>query len=783
MAKITFAHAGDHAVVALTGELDWDASREFVEVIDTLVEDYFYAEVELLVTSPGGNVLAFEFCLAQQEEWRRQGVTLRTRILSQAASAAAVLVSLGDERVAAPGATLSYHCAHFSPESGVNAQATATLSSLLREVDDRMVARLAARVLASDGEVAHGAERADRKLLEHLWTAFGRTGRGGKAPRKIKGLARAVGRYVDRAVRRRNADALGLLYRRLFEFECTISAPLALTLRLIDRIGARTPRDLCMPGTPGLTIPEWRGLYPPSGEVAREVLTRHTLVLGETGSGKTASAVLPILAAMVRAPCEALASALVIDPKRELGPVLTALAPERVHHLRAETAVFDVMSGPRWSLEADLAGKRWVSAAQRILRRVASCVPGSPARVLVAHEATNDVAEFFNREGTALAESVVAFILLVLDPDAPPPEQWLARDPHARGWVDDLVQRAWGEPGTRGPNLLALASWALEGVLMSPPEPRGNVAVSGHEAPDPGGGWLFARLASCALDHGWLGVGEGRDLCERVRAYWASMIVADRQWAGVRATASIVCSDFASAAIARSLYFGCEPGHLEAWERTERVDFVDFAELVARDGPGTLVLFQPTRDELDRLLAVAMKALFFEAVLANEDRAEGGADVPLVGYVADEFHRFVTSDPLHGEQSFLDTCRSFSAFCVLACQSVASIEHALSHGSGNSRQDESATAVLWTNTASKLVFRSTDARTSNRLGELCPSRPGLAGVVQVRPLSTLQPGECYAVLADGRVERRQLKAFVPPEKAPARSVALLEGPDREGGRG
>ena len=38
---------------------------------------------------------------------------------------------------------------------------------------------LVARALASNGEVAHGAERADRKLLEQLWTAFGRTRRGG----------------------------------------------------------------------------------------------------------------------------------------------------------------------------------------------------------------------------------------------------------------------------------------------------------------------------------------------------------------------------------------------------------------------------------------------------------------------------------------------------------------------------------------------------------------------------------------------------------------------------
>ena len=46
-----------------------------------------------------------------------------------------------------------------------------------------------------------------------------------------------------------------------------------------------------------------------------------------------------------------------------------------------------------------------------------------------------------------------------------------------------------------------------------------------------------------------------------------------------------------------------------------------------------------------------------------------------------------------------------------------------------------------------------------RVSELCPCQPGLAGVVRVRPISTLAIGECDAVLSDGRFERRQLDRF------------------------
>ena len=131
------------------------------------------------------------------------------------------------------------------------------------------------------------------------------------------------------------------------------------------------------------------------------------------------------------------------------------------------------------------------------------------------------------------------------------------------------------------------------------------------------------------------------------------------------------------------------------------------------------------RDGLDNRVAVALKAAFFEAVFDDPDRARAGKELPLVGYVADEFHRFITSDPLHGEQSFLDTCRSFGAFCVLAFQSVASLDHALAHGGGGYRPDESAVEILWNNTANKIIFRSTDQETSNRVDDLCPYRPGL----------------------------------------------------------
>ena len=756
----TFTHRHGHAVVSFSDELSWASALDLVGTIDLVVDAYFYSRVELIVSSPGGVCPALDYVVDALALRRAQGVHFRTRIISQASSAAAVLACLGDERVAEAGARLLFHRSRAINVEQITAHQMSELRTMLTHTDERWLALLAARAIDGAPRARSDFERSDRKVLELLWPELHGAPVAKRPPRKLRDLGRAVSAAVERAARVRDRDAFVRLYRHLFETELSISSRVAFALRLIDRIGSDAPAPARRPGGDALTVPEWHVLFPPHGEVPRDVLTRHTLVLGETGSGKTASSILPVVAAMAREPEERLGAALIIDPKRELGPVLERLAAARLHHVLADTVALNLMAGERWRLDALLRDGRWLSAATRILLRVASFVPSSPARVLLGHSSGHSNADFFDREGAALVLSVLGFVLMVTAPDAVPPSQWLDDDDEGYAVVDALIARAGGGAGERGPNAVALTAWLLDGSLLSPPcsETRLRVTLGpgGRLLHSPDSTWLYARIAAAALQNIPDQSSEGRDMLARVLGYWQSMIVADKQFAAVRASASAVCSDFASASIARTLYFGCEPGWIAGHARDGALDF---ARAVACGGGGPLVLFQPARDGIDNLVAVGLKALFFESVLDDPDRIRGGADLPLVGYVADEFHRFATSDPVHGEQSFLDTCRSAGAFCLLACQSVASIEHALARGPGNAVQNDAAVSIVWNNTASKLVFRSTDPKTAERVSELCPYQPGLAGVVRVRPISTLATGECYAVLADGRFERRQLEPF------------------------
>ena len=756
----------DHAVVMFSGDVDWASICELTDTVDWLVERHFHTRIELVIASPGGVVAALDHYLECTGRWRARGVRLRTRVVSHAFSAAAVMLSLGDERVAERGARLLYHPARVHDAGPITARESTEMHDALRRIDDATVTRLVARVLDGGAcvRVPYGAEPSDRRVLDALAASLAG---GAKPPRRLGALAQHVGRTVTRAVQAGDRETLATLYRRLAEPERTLSAKLALTLRLVDRVGADEAAERRGgEERPGLTVTQWRALYPPHGTVPRALLTRHTLVLGETGSGKSASAVLPVCAAMAKAPPGRVGAALVIDPKREAGVVLEALAPGRLRHITASGTVLNLMAGPAWSLEADLAAGRWLGAATRVLLRVHSLLPATPARVLVEHTVGDGNQAFFDREGVELLRAVLAFVLMLTDGRAPAPESWAAGEVAA--WVRALVARARGEVGGRGANVLALAAWALTGPLTAPVPDDHTVTVPAEAGPPPHG-WLFARAARYARAVWGRTPGEGRDVLDRVAEYWEPMSRIERQYAGVLATARTACGALADAALARRLYFGCEPGYAAARAAGE---VLDFARAVSREGGGPLVLYQPALHGPDELVARALKAAFFEAVLHDPDRARGCEDLPLVGYVADEFHRFVTSDRVHGEQSFLDTCRSFGAFCVLACQSVAGIEHALAAGAGSSTRNEAAVSMLMTNTATKLVFRSTDPKTLQPLHEWCPHHPGLDAVTRVRPPTTLAPGECYALLPDGRFERRRLEPFeTPAERARDRQAS------------
>ena len=227
-----------------------------------------------------------------------------------------------------------------------------------------------------------------------------------------------------------------------------------------------------------------------------------------------------------------------------------------------------------------------------------------------------------------------------------------------------------------------------------------------------------------------------------------------QHYTGLFAFAKPAFLDFSDSGPSQALYFGCEPFLTPKRATAHSEEGANlFAKAINSENGGTVYVFQPSLGYgQDTLIARALKAHFFETVLSDKRRQKNGSEMPLVAYVADEFHRFITSDVVHGEQSFFDTCRSFGAFCVVASQSMSSLHHALA-GDSFTNKDEKAVEILLNNTGTKLFFRTTDAALHAAIDRLCPVTPGLPKATQVRPPSSLRPGECYAVVTDGRFMR------------------------------
>ena len=285
---IRYRHRADHGAIQLTDELTWQAAADLISAVDTLVDVYGYETIELVVSSPGGSTHAMNHVLEALHRRRAQGLRLRTRVVSHAQSAAAILVCAGDERVAEPGAQLLFHAVHGSAGHAVTAREASDLAGTLTRTDASVLDFLATRALATPSPWrAVGAEPGDRPVLETLSRACARRRR---RPRTLPALARLVAECVDRAVERDDCAAIKRIYRRLLAADQAISAALALTLGLIDRVGVTLEGEVPPAAYPGPIVAEWARLFPPSGYVPRTVLTRHILALGESGAGMLAAA-------------------------------------------------------------------------------------------------------------------------------------------------------------------------------------------------------------------------------------------------------------------------------------------------------------------------------------------------------------------------------------------------------------------------------------------------------------------------------------------------------------
>ena len=441
----------DRAVVPVRGIIEEEMMLQLVAAIQQLHNDYFYTHIELEVCSPGGQAMALDYCVEAMDALRARGVRFTTRALMSVSSAAAILVSLGDVREASRGASFLYHQARTGGAESVTSQSARQILTAVDKIDERYLSRLVGR--ARHNETRHPALNVgdfndnDWPIMEYLLidAAVVQPRAGGAKP--ARRMLQRLRKHIAACLRADDERLLKRLYRRLLEFDTYISAALALELRLLDVLTDGIPPTLTLVASDDyLDIPEWISLYQ-GGRIPRAGLCRHTLVLGETGSGKTVSGVLPVVGAVMAPDNRTVGCALIIDPKREIKSYVERLRHDgiTVHDIDLETGrqrpVLNLMAGEALSVDSDLDHDRCLEAARKILIRSASLSPASPAKVLAGLPGSRHDG-YWESEGSRLAMTITALVLLIIKHRA----------------------AIYGDKDTRG--LVLLADEAVQGMLL-----------------------------------------------------------------------------------------------------------------------------------------------------------------------------------------------------------------------------------------------------------------------------------------------------------------------------
>ena len=165
-------YLNDRGIVRLTGAITQDAVTELIEAMEHLQGDCFFKRITIEITSPGGEIAAYERLLECMDALRGSGVRIDTAASGVTGSAAAFLLSNGDFRRASPGCRLRYHLCRVDGRADLTAAAAGDAAAALSDLDARIVARLAERGAEAANRDKEPAAAEDFEACD--WEAIGR---------------------------------------------------------------------------------------------------------------------------------------------------------------------------------------------------------------------------------------------------------------------------------------------------------------------------------------------------------------------------------------------------------------------------------------------------------------------------------------------------------------------------------------------------------------------------------------------------------------------------------
>lgn len=150
--RVIRRYKSDMMFIRLQGPIENESVFQLCDEINLAVDYYHYRKIEIELDSPGGSVDSLEYYLGHLARWRKNRIAVSTLAMTKVASAAAIILSMGDigKRRAYPSSQILYHDSRIfgSGEIGWTKAQLETQRAQLEETDNRLMTHLIQHVYA-----------------------------------------------------------------------------------------------------------------------------------------------------------------------------------------------------------------------------------------------------------------------------------------------------------------------------------------------------------------------------------------------------------------------------------------------------------------------------------------------------------------------------------------------------------------------------------------------------------------------------------------------------------
>ena len=252
-----------HARIIYSGPVTPDSVKWMVELMDESFGYYQYDVVKLDIESPGGSALALHYLMNRMKSWRRDGKLIWTSSGMSAASAGALMLTMGEpgHRTIDSFTSLTYHFSRVSGGGMITAENAGHLQSRLNQENAHLLGKIIDHVL----DPAQWEAWRARMLARVMLAVQLNQGNGAvQARRDQRNRLNRLAKSLNAAT---SADTLAARYGKwltdLFNEDRVIDNLEAWCLNLVDQINGITPDDHTLAQSSEYT-PDHAGRHTPS---------------------------------------------------------------------------------------------------------------------------------------------------------------------------------------------------------------------------------------------------------------------------------------------------------------------------------------------------------------------------------------------------------------------------------------------------------------------------------------------------------------------------------------